>query len=249
MSLTFGFVTDGKNDEMLEIGIKSILNSNIENYEILVVGNSSLRFPGVKFVEFDENEKIGWITRKKNLLAVNASNETLIIVHDYLTFENNWTQENIQNMIDQEWDVAVCKVLNFDGKRFRDWVIWPFNSRFLRLPFIYNLKCLVPYEVKSLSNLMYINGTVLIVRREYFLLNPLDEKRVWGQGEDVEWSIRLRDSWRIKLFCELSIKSLKNKDAAFSQMGCLSLILVRIYSFMLRRGPNWLRKLFQISYA
>ena len=73
MSITFGLITDGNNEEMLYNSIKSILDARIDNSEIIVVGNSDLDISGVRVIKFDESEKIGWITRKKNLIAQHST--------------------------------------------------------------------------------------------------------------------------------------------------------------------------------
>ena len=69
MSITFGFITDGKNDELLMQGIHSAINSGIDDFEVIVIGNSTIQHPGVRIINFNESDKIGWITRKKNLVA------------------------------------------------------------------------------------------------------------------------------------------------------------------------------------
>jgi hypothetical protein len=41
--------------------------------------------------------------------------------------------------------------------------------------------------------------------------NPLDERRGWGQGEDVEWSFRCRNFWNYKMNSNSSVRFLKAK--------------------------------------
>jgi hypothetical protein len=102
--------------------------------------------------------------------------------------------------------------------------------------------------VKDLTDVMYINGSLMIVKKDYFLANPLDETRGWGEGEDVEWSIRLRDSWRLKYFDRLPISSLKDKDVAFKMIDPLSLVFIRTYAFFFRRLPKLINGWFRIPY-
>jgi hypothetical protein len=248
MSVTFGFVTDGLNDQLLIQGIQSIKDARISDYEIIVIGNTSIVDSKVKILKFDDETKPGWITRKKNLLANESTKDVMVILHDYISLGSSWNEINYQSVIAEEWDVAVCKFENLDGSRWCDWHLWPFNTRFLKIPFKYSVKCLLPYNCKNLTNLMYVNGTVIIVRREYFLKNPLDESRVWGQGEDVEWSLRLRDKWKLSFFPDLNVKSLKQKQRAFYTIDTLSLFLVKIFSFVLSILPKSLSGLFRIKY-
>lgn len=248
MGVTFGFVTDGSNDLLLARGIQSVKNAQLSNYEIIVIGNTSIDDGDIKKIYFDESIKPGWITKKKNLLAIESTKEILVIMHDYISLGSTWNEVGYNLLAAADWDVAVCRFENLDGSRWCDWHLWPFNTQFLKLPFKYSIKCLLPYDCTNLTNLMYVNGTVVIARREYFLNNPLDENRVWGQGEDVEWSIRLRDNWNLRFFPDLSVKSLKQKQRTFYTIDRISLLFVKIFSFMLIVIPKPLSNLFRIKY-
>lgn len=245
MSICFAFITNGSNDCYLKQGIESITNLSISNSEIIVIGNSQLKIDGIRFVPFDETQKQSWITAKKNLAAKLSSKEILVIMHDYFALSPFWSDESVRSLFLDDWDVCVTSILNPDGTRYRDWLLWPFSHRFLRIPFIYTLANLLPYNITDLTDFMYINGSLMIVKKDYFLANPLDEIRGWGEGEDVEWSIRLRDSWRLRYFDQLPILSLKEKEVAFKLIDPVSLMLIRAYAFFFRRLPksinNWLR--------
>ena len=248
MSICFVFITDGSNDRFLKQGLESVLKQSISNSEIIVIGDTRLNMDGVKFVPFDERQKQSWITKKKNLAANLSSKDILVIMHDYFTLTPSWTDAGIKSLLGCEWDVCVTSILNPDGTRYRDWLLWPFSHRFLRTPFVYTLANLLPYNVEDLSDFMYINGSLIIVKRDYFLANPLDESRGWGEGEDVEWSIRLRDSWTLKYFDLLPILSLKNKDTAFKLIDPLSLLLIRTYAYFFRRLPKSINEWLRIPY-
>lgn len=248
MSICFAFITDGNNDGFLEQGIKSILRQSLSDSEIIVIGNSQLKIDGIKLIPFNETQKQSWITKKKNLVAHLSSKDILVIMHDYFAITPSWNNDGIKSLLCNDWDVCVTSILNPDGTRYRDWLLWPYSHKFLRIPFVYTLANLLPYTVKDLTDFMYVNGSLLIVKRDYFLANPLDEKRSWGEGEDVEWSIRLRDSWRLKYFDKLQILSLKNKDVAFRLIDPLSLTVIRTYAFFFRRLPKPINKWFRIPY-
>jgi len=248
VSICFAFITNGSSDRYLKQGIESILKSSISNFEVIVIGNSQLKIDGVTFVPFDETQKQSWITKKKNLAANLSSKDILVIMHDYFALTPEWTDEGMKSLLSNEWDVCVTSILNPDGTRYRDWLLWPFSHKFLRIPFVYTLANLLPYSVKDLTDFMYINGSLMIVKKDYFLANPLDETRGWGEGEDVEWSIRLRDSWRLKYFDQLPISSLKDKDVAFKVIDPLSLVFIRTYAFFFRRLPKSINSWFRIPY-
>ena len=248
MSICFAFITNGNSDNFLEQGIESVLKQSLPDCEIMVVGNTSLKHPKVTFIPFDESLRKSWITRKKNLVAETSQKEVLVIMHDYFALTEEWTQQKVQNLLDASWDVAVTSILNPDGSRYRDWLLWPFSHRFLRTPFVYTLGNLLPYRVNDLTDFMYINGSLMIVRRKYLLDNPLDESRGWGEGEDVEWSIRLRDRWNLKFFSSLAISCLKQKDTAFRKIDPISLLIIRLYAQVYRRISLGLKRRLRIPY-
>jgi len=248
VSICFAFITNGNSDNFLEQGIESVLKQSLPDCEIMVVGNTSLKHPKVTFIPFDESLRKSWITRKKNLVAETSQKEVLVIMHDYFALTEEWTQQKVQNLLDASWDVAVTSILNPDGSRYRDWLLWPFSHRFLRTPFVYTLGNLLPYRVNDLTDFMYINGSLMIVRRKYLLDNPLDESRGWGEGEDVEWSIRLRDRWNLKFFSSLAISCLKQKDTAFRKIDPISLLIIRLYAQVYRRISLGLKRRLRIPY-
>jgi hypothetical protein len=43
MEFTFGIITNGNNDTFLNKIIQSIINNNIPKYEIIIVGNTSIK--------------------------------------------------------------------------------------------------------------------------------------------------------------------------------------------------------------
>jgi hypothetical protein len=45
---------------------------------------------------------------------------------------------------------------------------------------------------------MYQSGGYMLVKKQFMLKFPMNESMAWGTGEDVEWSLRMRDyaSWK-----------------------------------------------------
>ena len=95
---------------------------------------------------------------------------------------------------------------------------------------------------------MYVNGTVIIVKRQFLLANPLDERRFWGQEEDVEWSVRLRDNWRLIFVPDLFVKSLKLKLPVYHEINHMDLFLAKMTSYLIRVLPRNLSRLLKIPY-
>jgi hypothetical protein len=215
--------------------VKSILDLELESFEIIIVGRSEFPNPAVKCVPFDESVKKGWITRKKNLAVSLSTGDIVVILHDYMKVNKDWTHSNIKSLINSTWDVAMCRITNPDGTRWVDWTLWAQNSVGIRWWFNRSLTNLVPYTLKTLTRFMYVGGSVMVVRREFMLENPLDENLSWGEGEDVEWSLRVRKFWNYKMFPEMSITSQKQKTKHFRQMGLLSRILMKFYATLVQR--------------
>jgi hypothetical protein len=230
--ISFAIVTDGKNDQNLQNTVKSILDLELQSFEITIIGGSEFPNPAVKCVAFDESVRDGWITRKKNLGVSHSKGDIVVILHDYMKLNPDWTRSNVEALMTSTWDVAMCRITNLDGTRFRDWTLWSANNVGIRWWFNYTQANLVPYSIKNLTRFMYVSGSVMIVRREFMVNNPLDENLAWGEMEDVEWSLRLRKSWNYKIFPEMSITSQKQKGQHFRNMGAFSRILMKSYSIL-----------------
>jgi hypothetical protein len=229
--ISFCIITNGNNEAGLSRVIKSILRSNLPDSEILVLGQSSLLEANVKFIDFNENEKPGWITRKKNLLAKVASGEILIIMHDYIELDYGWNMSLQKSLLENDWEVAIPKIFNLDGTRYRDWLIWPHNGIYLDKYFSKTRRCLMPYTLNLVPDLMYVSGAFFMCKRQFFLSNTLDESLAWGEGEDVEWSKRVRDKWKLKVFRHCGVRLQKQKEVLFVEAGVFTIILVISYSF------------------
>ena len=123
MNFTFGIITDGKSDTNLNLIIHSIKNQNITNYEIIIVGNTSLIYDEIKVIKFDDSHHKPWITRKKNLITQNAKYENIVFMHDYIRLDDNW-YSGWENFGD--FKCATNKIINLDDKLDR--VIEVFND-------------------------------------------------------------------------------------------------------------------------
>ena len=67
MDFTFGIITGGEKESMINEIIDSIENENIPNYEIIIVGNCNIDRKNTKILSFDESLRKAWITKKKNI--------------------------------------------------------------------------------------------------------------------------------------------------------------------------------------
>jgi hypothetical protein len=183
MNFTFGIVTLYENTKQIEEVIQSIDALNIPNYEILLIGPKNEQFKDA--IEFDENVKQGWITRKKNVLVDSAKYDNVVVMHDYYTFDSDWYKNFLE--FGDDWDVCSNAQLLINGKRhFTDWVIWdsPVFPRYSA----------IPYHDWSQTRCMYQSGGYMIVKKDFYKKFPMNEDMTWGSAEDVEWSLRMRTS-------------------------------------------------------
>lgn len=207
MNFTFGIITSGEYGAYIEKIIKSIENENIPNYEIIIVGGNNIHIHDkVRHIPFDESIKMLWISRKKNIITENAIYENIVYMHDYIELMPGWYEGHLK--FGEEFEVLMDKMTNPDGSRYRDWVLW-------NAPFINNGRHLIPYDITHLSKYMYISGAYWVSKKWFMLENPIDETRGWNQGEDVDWSHRVRDKVDFKMNINSTVRLLKTKDPVF----------------------------------
>ena len=217
MKFTFGIITAGNSDDSLNAVIDSIEQQNIPEYQILIVGNSNVSRTNTFTIPFNESIKQAWITRKKNLITINSRYQNVVYSHDYVVFEPGWYEGFLQ--FGEDFKICMNKFVNPDYSRFRDWVIWPHNENFMDGIVLPNRECLIPYDMTHLSKYQYISGTYWVAKRQVMEDHPLDDNLCWGQGEDVDWSKRVRQRYNFSMNSYSTVRSLKFKDPAFNITG------------------------------
>jgi hypothetical protein len=214
--ICFGFVTNGQADKMLAQCVVSAMNSSIQNKEVIIVGHTKLttNHAGIRIIPFGEKLLEGWITKKKNIITESTSKGVVVYSHDYIAFARDWFEGLVS--YGPSFEILTNRILNVDRSRFRDWTLWWEN----KCPdFDKNLvedadglrPCLLPYSILHLTDKMYISGAYWVAKRTFMECNPLSESLVWGQGEDVEWSLRVRKLTKFRLNPFSSNISLKPK--------------------------------------
>lgn len=201
MKFTFGIITAGGYDNFIIQIIESIKKNNIPNYEIIIVGNTTIKeIDNIKVLYFNENIKPGWITKKKNIIVLNAKYENIVLLHDYVKLCDNWYEGFLK--FGDNFDFCITKITNADGKRFRDYTLFPYEVDYLNIFYspgkdidnYFNNYCLLPYNFVNntkTNKYMYISGTYYIIKKTVAVNNLLNENLVHGRGEDVEYSKRL----------------------------------------------------------
>jgi len=212
MKFTFGIITS-QNDVLnsLALTINSIKDLNIPNYEIIIIGgNDNYQSDNLRVHSFEENPNGGWITKKKNLITKYARYENIVYLHDYLIFDKDW----YKNFLNFGNDFKICmnRIINLDETRFRDWTLWAKSAEEIGIP---NPYYLIPYNIKNLSKLMYFSGSYWVAKKNVMEEFPLNEDLFWGQGEDVEWSKRIREKYNFSINENSIVRLLKYKNPAF----------------------------------
>lgn len=197
MNFSFCITTTYDDPEKITDVIQSIRDLKMPEYEILFIGdqNKSKQIgmlpPGddILHILFDETEKTGWITKKKNILIDRAKYENVVMMHDYYVFDKDWYNNFM--LFGNDWDVCTNAQLLLNGKRhFTDWVVWddPVFPRYTSLH----------YDDWSRTRYMYISGGYFLLKKQVGIDNPFNENLVHGDAEDVEWSLRVRHKYVLK---------------------------------------------------
>lgn len=235
--------TDDECIERIHKIIDDIERLGIPNYEILIAGLDDIDRKNTKAVKCpDSNKNIislndlgfegefyelgGWhpghITKKKNVMCKIAKYENIVLTHDYYTYSEDWYEGYLR--YGDQFKVCCNRVINPKGERYMDWMIWPFNGTETDKIVSNGIEsghngreCLLPYDIRHLSRYMYVQGSYWVAKKDVMLKFPLNENKLWGMGEDVEWSMIYRSfpnnnfSINAKSTCIL----LKDKESAF----------------------------------
>lgn len=222
---TIGFITAGTQDHLLQLGIESA-QREMPDAQIIVVGGER-HWNNVDHIPFDESVKSGWITRKKNLIAQNAKGHNIAILHDYLALEEGWAKGVYA--YGDDWSTCMHRVLNADGTRYRDWCVI-YNDAWMEPPIDDEKPEFEPgrmmfYGTRGHERWQYYSGSYFCAKRSVLLRVPLDEERVMGQGEDVQWCRLLYKEYGPDVFSMntfSAVKLLKYKDPVpWQRLPCL----------------------------
>lgn len=211
--VTFGIITGGNASEWVDTVAASIINNcPIDKIQVIVVGGdipSPSPLQDALHIPFKEELKDGtkgWITRKKNLITENARHDIIVYMHDYIKLSEGWYNGLCQFCIEHpDWDVAMNCINNRDGSRYRDWVIWD-DPDYVGFP-----QTALPAYTYKKTQFMYVSGAYWVARKHVMQDLPLNEKLFWSEGEDVEWSLRMRQKYKYVFNPYSFVKMLKHK--------------------------------------
>ncbi len=176
---SFGIITNGKKNDWVEKQIQSIKSQKISYYEIIVCGTYFNRKErNFKYIQFNEKDELGWITKKKNLICENAKYENLVVLHDRIVLDKDWYKG--MKKYGNYFEVLSCKVHNDQGGRCGDWITY--GNRFGMFGKIGVL------DYKDWDKNGYIDGALYILKKSVWKKVKWDETLFWNQGEDAKLS-------------------------------------------------------------
>jgi hypothetical protein len=190
---TFVIITDGNAEHRVNEMVDNIrLRAGLRHFEILIVGGSTQGeeiFRACQTLKYipAPNE---WITTKKNTAAWVAKYPQLVVMHDYFLLDDYWF-EGYEEFAQLEWDICSNPQFLQNGKRhFTDWVTWddPQYGRYHSLD----------YWDWTRTQHQYISGGYFVCKRKVLIEQPFNTTMGPGMPEDVEWSLRVRDKYKIK---------------------------------------------------
>jgi hypothetical protein len=227
IDFTFGIITGGSNNHREKIDdqsvsariiqiINSISSQGIPNYEVIIVGGSDYfaEFDAVKHFKFKESRRelvrIGHkfvlkrnahITRKKNLITKNAKYQNIVFMHDYYSLEPNWYENML--LFGNEFEIQMNAISDLNGRRYYDWELKDIPGLILESH--------LPYEVNDLNKFQYIIGGYWVAKKSVMEKYPLNEDLFWGEGEDIEWSERVKKEFKFVMNAKSKVKLLKER--------------------------------------
>ena len=176
-------------------------------YEIIIIappGTDFSYFPAdINIVHAPFRELHLWkvpfaISRIKNFGVRFAKYDKVVISHDYIYFLPGWKKG-----YDKFGDFTVAQnaVLNFDGSRHLDWIVKDFPGVG---------QALIPYD-REFTEYQLMGGNYLVVKRDFFIENPMNNNLRWGEAEDYEWAFRVRKLVKFRCNPESKVQYSKPK--------------------------------------
>lgn len=209
LEVSFGICLSPEYDaNQLQNLVDSIGKKSDTVYEVNLIGKfrNDVNLPkNSNIIDFDETQKKGWITKKKNMLVNNSKYDIVCLIHDYYILHLNW-HEGMSRYTNENpnWDILMNRVHRCEGDRHSDWLV---NQKYMdkvleKYPDLHNelysvapdnwngarWVCGLPYSEQSLAHLQYISGGYILAKKSVLTDVALDESFVWGQAEDLAWS-------------------------------------------------------------
>jgi hypothetical protein len=202
---SFVIITAGTQNDILKQSLDSIRKEMGGSlFEIILVGPPHMLKEeyayDVKFIPYRELYiGPGLITKKKNMGVALAIYDKVVVTHDYIALTPGWKKGFDE--FGSNFDVCMTRVVNENGIRWKDWLTLDYPG----VSFAF-----LPYDVE-MTKYQYISGTYFVVKRNFYAKYPLNEKLRWSDGEDGEWSLRVRKVTTFRMNTQSTVNLLKYK--------------------------------------
>lgn len=189
----FALITDGRRPNQVQQFIESVLaiqNLHTLDWSIAICGPQSVEphlspcDGRLRFIEqSDKHAAKGWITHKKNLIVETSSAENLLIAHDRYAIPPMFIEQ--MRRFGADFSVIAPAQTDLSNRRFPDWMAT--NSQWL---------CTVSAQLQygDYSPHLYVNGGIIISKRQVLLETPWNNLLFWDQCEDIELTRRMTDA-------------------------------------------------------
>jgi hypothetical protein len=184
---SFGILTQGVRLDNLQAFYESVRSQpQGKEAEIIVCGPRLPQFDhfGLRYLDVKVREELAEICKKKNEIALAATQPNLCLLHDRYRLEPGFFEGFAAYGYDFDYLTVTQRYEN--GARFPDYCALSQHE----LTWNTSLDCV---DINYVLPRQYINGGVLIVKTATFRDIPLNELIFWNQAEDVELGKAYRD--------------------------------------------------------
>jgi len=181
---SFGIVTRGTTDDIVDDIIRNIREQKIPYYEIIVCGKYAgkyLHSKDVVYLEFMQKDEKGWITKKKNLMCEKARYENLVIMHDRIKLHKGWFAG--MKKYGNNWEILSMPTVKGDQRTY-DWLTLKYPLEHPKA--LWYLGSHLDYS--DWDKWLYIDGGVIILKKYVWEKVHWDDSRYYNEAEDVKLS-------------------------------------------------------------
>ena len=202
---TFGMLTTGARLDNVERFIQSVEAHCQDPYEILIVSPIALpdleRYGGVRVLRFDQHDDLGWITRKKNLIAQEATYSDILVCHDRFVLAEGFSRSFAD--WGYSYGLAAVRVRLEDGRRGLDWGVVSSQNH------VYSSGGLLDY--RAYSQYVYVPGGATLIRKSFWNCFPWNDNLFWNEHEDVELCRRVQRAGGIITLSSATVTAVEDR--------------------------------------
>ena len=176
--VSFCIITNGKRPEKLHREIASIHALGMPDYEILVGGEVPDGLDRVRVVQAPDAARGGRLGEMRNRLTEQARFDHLVVADDDLVFLADFYDGLLR--FGEDYEVQCVRLLNPDGTRYWDWSTFGGPRGHVLLSYA------------ETDPHVYVTGGLCIMKTSVARRLKWDEGIGYYEGEDIEFSFRLR---------------------------------------------------------